>query len=208
MSERRKTAWSDFGNLTEGFLRDPEAPFIGSWAVGQGPHAPDRVHLRGILKRLAPCSLLDVGCGTAVELDGIIAEKLEVDYTGLDFTPEFIEANRARYPSVRFIEADLLELTAPWGYDVVSARAVLEHIQDGETAIRRLYEACKQVCVVSFFIPPEVNDHVFHTIDGFIHHTYSRLRLTDLVAELCVRDFKSVWHRGEAQAWETWEMWR
>ncbi len=101
------TAWSHLG---ASFLRDEENEHTGPWAVGQGVDAPDRVLLRSLLTELEPCSLLDVGCGTGIELDGIRHEGLQVDYTGLDITPEFIEACHSRYPWNHFTCMDAADL--------------------------------------------------------------------------------------------------
>ena len=199
------TAWSELG---PDFLRDPSDPAIGDWAVGQGPDAPDRRHLRAILTELEPCTLLDVGCGTGIELDGILAEGLEVEYAGIDITKAFIVSAQARYPDADFAVGSVEGLYAPGLFDVVSARAVLEHLEDGHTALQRLWEACSKVCVVSWFIPPGTEDRVELTPDGFIHHHYSRIQLTDLIVDLNVGRFKSTWHRTPTQVWETWELWR
>lgn len=190
------------------FLRDTGDPHTGDWAVGQGPDAADRKHLRAILTELEPCTLLDVGCGTGIELDGILAEGLKVEYTGLDLTPEFIHYCREKYPTETFMQGDVVSLSGERAYDVVSARAVLEHLEDGERALRRIWEACSKVCVVSWFIPPGTVDEVEVTADGFLHHRYSRVQLTDLIVELAPRDFKSAWHRTPTQIWESWSLWR
>ena len=49
---------------------------------------------------------------------------------------------------------------------------MLEHLEDGYTALERLWGACSKVCVVSWFIPCAEEDKILVTPDGFIHHTY------------------------------------
>jgi trans-aconitate methyltransferase len=192
------------------FLRDTEDPHTGPWSVGQGPDAPDRKHLREILTELEPCSLLDVGCGTGIELDGILTEGLKVEYTGLDLTPEFIHFCREKYPTETFMQGDVLSLSAERAYDAVSARAVLEHLEDGERALRRLWEACSKVCVISWFIPPGMKDEVERTADGFIHHRYDQREMTSLVASLAPDRFvvTGLENTQAEQLWESWELWR
>lgn len=197
------TAWSELG---ANFLRDPDDPQIGDWAVGQGSSAPDRVHLRAILTELEPCTLLDVGCGTGIELDGILAEGLKVNYTGLDLTPEFVNYCREKYPTESFMIGDVLSLSAARVYDVVSCRAVLEHLEDGERALRNLFDACKKVCVVSWFIPPGDVDEVTRTPDGFIHHYYSRAALMAAIESLRVGEFTITRYETGGQKWESWAL--
>ena len=165
------TRWSNFG---PDFLRDPSDPTIGDWAVGQSWEAPDRAYLRSILEELRPCSLLDVGCGTGIELEGLRQTGLSftVDYTGIDITPEFVYAARSRYFGADFRIGSIFALPYPDGaYDVVSARAVLEHLEDGYTALERLWGACSRVCVVSWFIPCAKDDGLGKggTDPGWVH---------------------------------------
>jgi trans-aconitate methyltransferase len=201
------TAWSGMG---ASFLRDTKDAYTGDWAVGQGIDASDRLHLRAILTELEPCSLLDVGCGTGIELDGILTEGLKVDYTGLDLTPEFVTFCRERFPQATFMQGNILSLSAARVYDVVSARAVLEHLEDGERALRRLWEACKQVTVVSWFIPPSNKPYLHTTMDGFTHQRYDRILMNNLVKELGPSRFEATnfWNGEAQQNWLVWELWR
>lgn len=48
------------------------------------------------------CSLLDVGCGLADFKYWLDAQGIEVQYSGLDITPEMIEKCRQRYPEQEF----------------------------------------------------------------------------------------------------------
>ncbi|MFI5205548.1 MAG: class I SAM-dependent methyltransferase, partial [Candidatus Paceibacterales bacterium] len=55
-------------------------------------------------------SLLDFGCGTAHLKEYIIANKLEhIDYAGLDISPKFVEASKAKFPGTGFYCVDILK---------------------------------------------------------------------------------------------------
>jgi SAM-dependent methyltransferase len=197
------TAWSSLNPST--FLRE------GLWSVGQGVDAPDRKRLRAILTELEPCSLLDVGCGTGIDLDGIRAEGLQVEYTGMDLTPEFVDAANARHPSrpPYFYEGDVFDLRFERVWDVVSARAVLEHVLDGPEALRRLWASCRRVLVVSFFIAPGEETSIEHTEDGFIQQTYRRADLVRVVKqELRPHRFTTEQYEHAGQNWSQWVLWR
>lgn len=61
-------------------------------------------HRAIILRECTGYSVLDAGCGY-----GRISEWVE-NYTGVDFSPDFIGMAKQRYPGKRFIQADLKEL--------------------------------------------------------------------------------------------------
>jgi SAM-dependent methyltransferase len=76
--------------------------------------------------------VLDIGCGT-----GDILEVLpEVDYTGYDLSPEYIERARRRFGHrASFHCAAVDERFSPGtGFDLVIAHGVLHHLDDGEAA--------------------------------------------------------------------------
>jgi SAM-dependent methyltransferase len=60
--------------------------------------------------RLDGASVLDVGCGLGDLLQWFRDNDLDVDYTGIDITPVFIEEARKRFSDVRFEVCDLLTL--------------------------------------------------------------------------------------------------
>jgi SAM-dependent methyltransferase len=211
------TPWSKYGAE---FLRDESDPHTGDWAIGQGIDAPDRVMLRSIVKRLARWPefenkrprLLDVGCGTAITLDGLVRAKIPCEYTGVDFTPEFIEACRARHPKNHFYQDNLFNLgrlkSEQRAYDIVTARAVLEHNEGEAGALLQLYGTCSKVLFLAFFIAPGAPQSEI-TEDGFIQRRCDRQALFMAVACLDdLREFKTFAYEHAGQNWEVWEVWR
>ncbi len=81
--------------------------------------------------------VLDVGCGLT-GLPGTIPS-----YTGCDRDPEVLRLNRARFPSVRFVDwdvssaepPDLLHRAGPFG--IILMLALLEHLSEPSVALRR-----------------------------------------------------------------------
>lgn len=191
------TPWSKCGS---DFLRDEH-----DWSKGQDVNAPDRVLLRSLLTELEPCSLLDVGCGTGIELDGILAEGLRVEYTGLDITPEFIDAcGKLFAPEHHFVCADAWNLEDEGTYTVVSARAVLEHVENGERLLPILFRACSKLLYISFFIAPGKRDVIEVTEDGFLQRRYSLQLLLDAVESLNPSRFERREYQHVGQDWSVW----
>jgi len=57
-----------------------------------------------------PATLLDFGCGPARMLDWMNSRPQwsHLQYTGLDFNPESIALARQKYPSIHFVQRDIL----------------------------------------------------------------------------------------------------
>ncbi len=51
-------------------------------------------------------TLLDLGCGTGLELDALFARRQDVAATGIDLCPEMLERLREKHPQVRTICGD------------------------------------------------------------------------------------------------------
>ena len=98
-------------------------------------------YLSEYVKPEAGQRVLDLGCGTADVLEHLP----RVDYTGLDVSPEYIEAAKQRYGDRgRFLCGDvgLVTLEKEHGtYDLVLATGVVHHLDDAQAA--RLFELAR-----------------------------------------------------------------
>ena len=69
--------------------------------------------------------VLDIGCGFG-EMGNFLAKRYKnVDYKGIDITPEFIESGQKLYPAFDLNVADFHDLINTESYDVVLASGVL-----------------------------------------------------------------------------------
>lgn len=70
--------------------------------------------------------VLDVGCGFADLLAFLEARGIQVDYTGVDVVPEFVESARDRFPGADIQLRDILDHPfAPGSFDFVICSQVL-----------------------------------------------------------------------------------
>jgi cyclopropane fatty-acyl-phospholipid synthase-like methyltransferase len=78
--------------------------------------------------------VLDVGCGLGDFLSWLLGQGLQVDYTGIDITPEFVaHCRKVHGGEGRFLEGNILEDLAglaPRGFDWVVASGVFAHRKD------------------------------------------------------------------------------
>ncbi|HKW28729.1 MAG TPA: class I SAM-dependent methyltransferase [Verrucomicrobiae bacterium] len=102
-----------------------------------------RIYLAEYVKPAPGDRTLDLGCGPADVLDFLPA----VNYTGLDISPQYIEAAKKRYGSRgRFLCGDVgvATLEAERGnFDLVLATGVLHHLDDAQ--VTRLFDLARRV---------------------------------------------------------------
>ncbi len=106
--------------------------------------------LRNVIATTNPVRVLDVGCGTGVNLTELLAQQFpQSDFTGIDSDADSIafardnrKANNAQY----LVESDELDL----GYfDLVIASEVIEHVEDPLAFLQFLRERLTSTgCVV------------------------------------------------------------
>lgn len=172
------TPWSALGDR---FLSE------GDWSVGQGPDAPDRLLLRRLLRGEGASSLLEVGCGPGIEIEGLRSAGLlnYIDYVGVDLTPELVAGCSERHPDLSFHVADVQQ-PLPFEADFVWCRHVLEHVEDGEQAMRNLFAAARVAAIVSWFIRPTWKpvDVGSGVAEGFLHQTYDARRMIEVASEI------------------------
>lgn len=179
----------------------------GDWAIGQGPEAPDRRLFRELVGGSAFPYVLEVGFGSLIDYEALKSEgKLKCQrYLGIDSTKKWVDAAKKKHPEARWKQQDVRELQGDRIYDLVWCRHVLEHIDDGQLALERMWKATLGILVISWFIRPSWNDAEVGCVygDGFPHHTYSAPALIQLVNDLGARliriDFDH--HKTKASIW-------
>jgi len=82
--------------------------------------------------------VLDAGCGNGRLLE--VFKDKEVEYLGVDFSPELIKKARQNYPQAKFLVADVLDLgsLAEVDFDWVFSVAVLHHLPGKDLRVRAL----------------------------------------------------------------------
>lgn len=100
------------------------------WRYMAAPRA--RVaRILALLRRIAPSSIADLGCGNGALLAEIAAAMPSVALAGIDLSSRQIESNRRRFPSIDWQLADLqTPLTTGRRYAAVVASEVIEHLDD------------------------------------------------------------------------------
>lgn len=133
----------------------------------------------GVLKSIAPETLLDVGSGRGAFLFPFLREFPGAKVTSLDLLPHRVEMlNALREGGVENLTAlreDICTWSAPdASFDAVTLLEVLEHIPDVESAVRNAVRLARRCVVVS--VPSKPDDNLEHI------HLLTKDRLTELFA--------------------------
>ena len=84
-------------------------------------------------------SVLDVGCGFGDFYDYVAAQGKQVDYVGVDISPDLLAVARERHPQARFEERDILMEPMQEHFDYVIESGVFNHIlRDNEGFVRQM----------------------------------------------------------------------
>ena len=104
------------------------------------PNPPVWQEIKDLLSEIrSGSSVLDIGFGT-----GRVRQVLptNLDYTGLDNSPELLEVAQRRYPNNKFIQADARQLPLPDKFfDAVLLIAVVHHFLNKQDRMKVLSEA-------------------------------------------------------------------
>lgn len=92
--------------------------------------------LRALPSKVTCMSVLEIGCSSGFYSEVFEIAKLELDYTGCDYSEAFIELARQRYPYICFNveDATALKYTSS-AFDIVISGCCLLHIPEYEMAI-------------------------------------------------------------------------
>jgi SAM-dependent methyltransferase len=100
--------------------------------------------------RLEGKRILDVGCGLG-DFAGWLAENnIQVDYTGLDLTPELVAQAQMNYPNLQFLSGSILDeaLFSDQTFDFVFASGIFYTYSDSgdawlKLAVARMWRLCR-----------------------------------------------------------------
>jgi trans-aconitate methyltransferase len=89
-------------------------------------------------------AVLDAGCGTGALADALAARDTAARITGIDISPAFLEAARARVPHADFRPGDLTALDLPdAAFDAALSLLVLQFVPDRAKALAEMARVTK-----------------------------------------------------------------
>jgi SAM-dependent methyltransferase len=134
-------------------------------------------------------SLLEVGCGTGGVLRALRRNRPAVAVTGSDIHWAGLQLARERNPDVSFLQFDARELPFEHEFDIVGAFDVLEHIEDDERVLRRIFTATRPGGGLVVMVPQHPS--LWSWVDTISHHK-RRYRRGELVQKISAAGFHVV----------------
>jgi len=120
--------------------------------------------------------LLDVGCGFGDLYAWLQQQAIEVDYVGLDLSPDLLNQARVLHPDVQLLEGELFDsgLLEDSGEDasfdwVVLSGAMNENLHDdgayARKMIARMFELCRKGLAFNMLNANAIQAHDLQTVD-------------------------------------------
>lgn len=97
------------------------------------------------IAKVAPKKLLDLGCGTGLELDFILKLCPDIDVTGIDMTQAMLDKLIEKHPGVKTIRGDYFEVPFGDGFDAAVSFETLHHFTREKKAglYKKLFDSLK-----------------------------------------------------------------
>jgi 2-polyprenyl-3-methyl-5-hydroxy-6-metoxy-1,4-benzoquinol methylase len=107
-----------------------------------------------LFKRVAPATILDIGCGCGFHDKEMARYPFVREVHGIDYSGKSIEAAEREYPDpkVRRSTADLRDLPSA-NYDLVASWQVFEHLDDPKAYFESALRVCKKGGHIAIFTP-------------------------------------------------------
>lgn len=113
---------------------------------------PDRKLVREYIVKFS--TVLDVGCGGSPEYYGLKKIKANIEYTGLDITPELVDLNLKNNINCVVGSANDIPFDNS-SFEVVHSRHVIEHMEDFKKPMLEFIRVAEKCVLISFFMGPD-----------------------------------------------------
>ncbi len=111
-----------------------------------------------------PAHVIDLGCGPGNSTEILAARFPAATVTGLDSSPEMIEAARRRLPHLQFDLADIATWDEPGRYDVILSNAVLQWVPDHAGLFPRLLGSVAEGGSLAVQMPENMDEPAYRVM--------------------------------------------
>jgi trans-aconitate 2-methyltransferase len=134
-----------------------------SWSASQYTKFEDERNrpVRDLLARIPATRVMnavDIGCGPGNSTELLRARFPEAVISGMDNSPDMIEAARKRIPGIQFEIDDIASWSNPGPFDVILANAALQWIPDHESLLPELVAKLAPGGSLAVQVPDNLNE--------------------------------------------------
>ena len=150
-------------------------------------HNPWRKHFLEFIPNGS--SFLDVGCGSAADLELLLGSGKSVRYKGIDYAPTILEGARGLYPQEEFevgCSEDIPEKDSSW--NVVNCRHVIDHCEYYQNTIKELVRVAKDLIIITLWVgfSDDDLDAINKTGENCWCNRYSKTKFVEFIKTLPV----------------------
>jgi hypothetical protein len=150
------------------------------------------------IKSGAVQSLTEIGFGGLNEylsLEQVFSSSPGFRYVGLDWTQNFVDSARRRFPERTWERCDITQYVTneTLRSDLAYSQHVLEHLTGLEPALSNLLFLAKKALINIFFLPPRKDDEVINFAQYPLYHNFYSAKHIKKVCERHRFDAKMIW---------------
>jgi ubiquinone/menaquinone biosynthesis C-methylase UbiE len=146
---------------------------------------PAKIRILNFVKEVNPRKILDAGCGVSTDLGFYKENNINAIYFGVDTCIKFVENGMKKYPGNNFCTASVEALPFKnQAFDVVTCRAVLEHVKNIDTALSELLRVSNKFVLIEWKKPPRTKEKItFNRKKNYYSNWYSDERIKNIIAK-------------------------
>jgi len=155
----------------------------------EGSHKDDsRKYVVQHIQKNTIKSVLEIGVGSGIFIDNLKSGGIDIEYTGIDASVEFLRVVGEKYPDIKLVKHDC-DVTLPFldnEFELCFARHVIEHIKGFKNIISEMHRVCSREIIVVLFRPLlDGPDQIkFREHKGAYYNSYSKKGMLKLCGKL------------------------
>jgi len=102
--------------------------------------------------------VFDLGCGPGNSTELLITRFPSAEVIGVDSSPDMLRQARERLPEHSFVEADLVEWSAPADADLLYSNATFQWVPDHLAVLKRLLDGLREGGVLAVQMPDNMDE--------------------------------------------------
>lgn len=150
-----------------------------------------RIFIKQYIKDNNIKSMVDFGCGPAVEYYNLKKDDYEIEYLGIDSCIHIRDIHNKDNMPFLFSNVDSDIDIKNDSYELSYSRHVLEHLPEYKTMLSNMIRISKKYIVNIFFIKPSDKEAInFDKHDNLYHNRYCKKDIEQFLQNLNINDFK------------------